>query len=232
VNSHTLSAKGKIMAKDAKIGQLVLALGQLREEAIGSLVDLARRFSGDDGRDWESLVSGAVKEGLKKTVVAAAVAAALLVLVGNPVSISPSVEKFIAAKKLVVNTTPTSELKISYLGDNFKSWFLGKVEEPFAGSQLKLQKLRQNSVDKPILDELGGEEKAEVLLYEAFNFLKTADQNLWYLFYIKDAGRRLCAVNARWDGGGWCLRADEFHDPHHWGADARVVSRNFDPVSA
>lgn len=213
------------MAKDAKIGQLVLALGQLREEAVGSLVDLARRFSGDDGRDWESLVSSAVKAGLKKTVVAAAVATALLVLVGNPVTIPLSTQPFIADEKLVVNTGSDAELKINYLGDNLKSLFLDKVEESFAGSQLKVQKLSQNSVDGPIMNKLGGEAAAETTLCEMFEFLKNAP-HAGYIFYIKDAGERLRAVNARWRADGWYLNACELHYPYEWDSDFCVVSRN------
>lgn len=51
----------------------------------------------------------------------------LLFPVGDTNAIPPSNQNFIAAQKLVVNTGPDAELKIIYLGENFKSGFLGKV---------------------------------------------------------------------------------------------------------
>jgi hypothetical protein len=152
----------------------------------------------------------------------------LLTQVGSLITVLPSTENFIAAEKLKINTSPSAELKICFFGYNFKSWFLGKVEESFAGSQLKIQKMSQNSVDHLILNELGSEEKAETTLCEMFEFLKTADQNLFYLFYIKDVGGRLRAVYALRRDGGWCLSA--FVLSSHCNADFHVVSRNFDPV--
>lgn len=59
-----------------------------------------------------------------------------------------------------------------------------------------------------------------------FQFLKTADHKLWYMFYIKDVNERLRPVDADWDGGGWVLSAVEFHDQVVRGADNHVLSRN------
>jgi hypothetical protein len=159
-----------------------------------------------------------------KTVIAQAVQK-LLTQVGDPITISPSTGNFITAEKLTINVGESSELKISYVGDNLESWFLGKVEEPFSGSQLKIQKLSQDSVDQPIFDELGSEEKAETTLYEMFEFLKTAERKC-YIFYIKDASGRLRAVTTYWFDDGWVLRADEIHDPNPGDAVYHVMSRN------
>lgn len=37
-----------------------------------------------------------------------------------------------AKDRFVIDTSSNAKAKISFLGDNFKAWFLGKVEEPFA----------------------------------------------------------------------------------------------------
>ena len=63
---------------------------------------------------------------------------------------------FVARDRFVVNTGKKAPVKISYLGDNFKDWFLRKEEQAFEGSTLKYGKLSRSSVDGPILKELGG----------------------------------------------------------------------------
>lgn len=149
----------------------------------------------------------------------------LLTQIGDLVVIPTTETNFIAAEKFVFGTGSDTELKISYSGSNFQKWFLGKVENSRKVSKLKVQKLRKKSLDQPILDELGGEEKAETTLCEMFGFLKTAPHT-WYIFYVKDVSDRLRAVSAHWDNGGWGLSGYELHASFEWDADGHVVSLN------
>jgi len=135
----------------------------------------------------------------------------------------PKVGESIARDKFVVNTKNGAELKISYLGDNFQKWFLDKVEKDVSGCEMKVSKLLKNSPDKPILDELA--DKAENALAHVYEFLKTADKGVWYIFYVKDVNDRLRAVNADWDVDGWHVGADSVGDRYERNAGNHVVSR-------
>ena len=125
----------------------------------------------------------------------------------------------------------------SYLGDNFKHWFLegdGKTEEPIGGQTLRYAKLRKSSKDAPIIDELGSEAKAETTLTEMF-FLMEKQKNgeagallnngYTNIFYIKDASGMLRAVNVYWFDDGWRVHANAVGSPRRWIDGHRVFSR-------
>ena len=149
------------------------------------------------------------------------VLADLLELEGDPIRL-PAVDRFVARDKFVVDRN--GELPISYLGHNFKANFLGKTEEKVKKATLKRRKLLKSSLDAPILDALGGEKKAEVALAHAFEFLKTADRDRWYIFYVRDANGNLWAVRAYWDDRGWDVSAYSVSCPDGWDDGYRVVS--------
>lgn len=169
---------------------------------------------------------------LKK--VAKAIASALLVLVAT-VSVAATTVPFVAAEKFVINTKADANVSIYYLGSNFKTHFLGKTEKPFASSELNVHKLLKNALDKPIIEELGGEAKAETTLTEMFSLMEaqghgqkgTLLTNGWVnIFYIRDVNGVLWAVRCRWAGDGWDCRACSVADPREWAAGRQVVSRN------
>ena len=138
----------------------------------------------------------------------------------------PACGKFIAAEKLVIDTSETARVRISYLGDNFKEWFGEKVEENFAEAELKLSKLRKKSVDKPIMHELG--DKCEISLYGFYETLayKQAKGDLsWTVGYATDVNGVRRAVGACWYGVGWLVDAIAVDYPSPWFAGDVVVSR-------
>ncbi|MFA5109391.1 MAG: hypothetical protein WC458_02520 [Patescibacteria group bacterium] len=150
-------------------------------------------------------------------------------------SVSSTTEKFVAKDKFKVDTGKKAKVKISYLGDNFKEWFLGKTEDPFAGSTIYGRKLEKNSVDGPILQELGGNEAAETTLTEIYAAMEAQSNgengdsliNGWVnIFYIKDVNGTLRAVSVRWGGDGWGVFAGSVGGPDEWLAGGRVFSRN------
>lgn len=141
------------------------------------------------------------------------VATSLLEFVGTTI-ISETTEQFVARDKFVNDTSDKAELKISYLGNNFKKWFLDKKEAPMAESELRIQELKKSEVDGPIIAELGGEEKAKITLAELYGFLKQAEMSKWFVCYVPDKDGLLRAVCVYWYGVGWpvsptrsCIRA-------------------------
>src|SRR5580704_4916026 len=79
---------------------------------------------------------------------------------------------FAARNWFIVNTEKNSPVNISLLGDAFKAQFLGKVEPPHTGSTLRCSKLVNQAALGFIVQELGGEEKAETTLAELFSLMK------------------------------------------------------------
>ena len=141
-----------------------------------------------------------------------------------------------------------SSVKISYVGDNFKTWFYGKVEvqpnadetEPGEGpyrtlgengadkSVLCYYTLNRSSVDGPIIKELGGEDKVKTTLFHIAALMwKQPDGKQGALltngyaniFYVHDV-----AVFVLWYGNGWSVNAYSVEDPDGWYADYRVFS--------
>jgi hypothetical protein len=159
----------------------------------------------------------------------------LLLVIANTITVPATTEKFIAREKFVINTSRKANVLISFLGDNFNKWFIGKEEDPIAGQILRYGKLRKNSVDGPIITELGGEAKAETTLSELFHLmdiqwkgqkgilLTNGSANI---FYIKDVSGVLRAVNVRWNGDGWHVGAYSVENPDEWREGRLVFSRN------
>lgn len=147
--------------------------------------------------------------------------------------------KFVAKDNFVINTEDDAPVKISYLGDNFKDWFLsgdGKIEDSINEQTLRYAKLRKSSFDLRIITELGGEEKSETTLTEMFCLMKKQRNgesgtllNNGYanIFYIKDSADVLRPVRVCWDDGGWRVDAFSLEDPNGWcGGKYRVFYRN------
>ncbi len=161
----------------------------------------------------------------------------LLVPFGTTV-VSPTTTPFTAKDHFVVNTKRNAAVKIAYIWDDFTSWFMDKVEQPFEGSTLKFGTLSRSSVDAPIIAELGGEEKAETTLAEVFALMsnqpngeKGALLTNGYvnIFYVRDAKGVLRAVRVYWLAarGCWHVSAFSVSDPGTWDGGRQVFSRNY-----
>lgn len=154
------------------------------------------------------------------------------------VSVPATTELFVAKNKFVTNTSREAPVKINYIGDNFKEWFLfgdGKTKELIGERTLCYAKLRKGSTDAPIIAELGGEAKAETTLAEIFDLMaKQANgekgallNNGWAnIFYVCDQKGVLRAVDAYWRGVGWRVVACSVECPSGWGDGGQVFSRN------
>lgn len=144
-------------------------------------------------------------------------------------------QKFVAKYKF---RKDSKEVKFYGIWDNFTNRFLagnGKIEEPLGEQVLRYGNLTKNSVDGPIIEELGGEAKAETTLTELYDLLKKQangeDGDLLTngyanIFYIRDIEGVLRAVRVYWFDCGWDVYASSVGRPYVWHAGSRVFSRN------
>lgn len=162
------------------------------------------------------------------------VATSLLLKILGTVAV-PKTGEFSACDRFVVNTNAAARVKISYLDDNFLSWFRGKTEAPSGETDLRYYTLRRASVDLPIITELGGDAKAEITLAQIYALMKEQkngkagvllNDGHANIFYVRDVSSVLRAVDVDWDGGGWGVSADSVEGPDRWGDGHRVFSRN------
>lgn len=162
----------------------------------------------------------------------------------STVVVPATTSRFVAKEKFVRDTGRNTVVKISYLGDNFTTWFLsgdGKTEGPISEQTLRCHKLRQTSVDGPIIAELGGAEKSETTLAEMFALMEKQGKgedgvllNNSYanIFYIKNQNGVLPAVHVSWHGSGWHISASSVDSPCGWDYGLQVFSRNSDLKSS
>ena len=156
----------------------------------------------------------------------------LLELVGT-VTV-PAISPFIAREKFVVDTSKGAHAKVAYLGDNFKAWFLEKIEKPIAETVLRYAKLTRWALDDEIRKEIGAE-REETTLSQIYTLLKKQpngepgvllSNGYANIFYVNDAGGILRAVRVHWRGDGWYVYADFVTDPGGWRVGYQVFSRN------
>lgn len=215
----------------------------LREFTTGPLNQLIVNLGGQDGDQWEQQLKQFLRKepcwtnGSVTQVAQPKPAPSILELVST-VGVAATTSKLVAKEKFVVNTKRNAPVKISYLGDNFTAWFLngdGKTEDPISEQTLRYHKLRKSSVDGPIIEELGGEAKAETTLSEMFALMEKQGKgedgvllNNGYanIFYIRDSAGVLRAVIVFWNDDGWRVSADSVEVPVRWDVGSRVFSRN------
>lgn len=131
----------------------------------------------------------------------------------------PALEQLVARDRFAVDISPEAAVKIYSLGDNFKVWFFGKIEEPIGETVLCCNQLRRSPVDEPFMAEWGGEPesaKVETTLGQMFFLLEKQGKgepgallNTGYLniFYIRDTNGVFCIVGVSWHYYGWSVYA-------------------------
>lgn len=206
--------------------ELLVKLAKTSSEALGVICDLLGKLLSGEGGEYLSQLKKFLR---KEQCWVAGEIKKILKFVGN-VTIPATTKNFVAREKFVVNTSDEAEVKISYLGNNFKEWLLNKFEEPQAGIKLRYYRLLEASVDDPIIAELGGQDQAETTLTAMFSLMKKQGHgqkgklltdgkaNIFYIWGY--------AVSVGWDGGGWGVGANSVEGPSRWGAGGRVFSRN------
>lgn len=220
--------------------------GGMYGNVLGPVKDMVPKLSDPDDRlSWRKEFSRFLRkepcwtEGRRIQVAEPKPTSFILELVSTIV-VNATIDKLVAKEKFVRDTGGKAKVKISYFGGNFTSWFLngdGKTEDPISEQTLHYYKLRQYSVDGPIIDELGGAEKSETTLSEMFSLMEKQgkgedgvlmNNGCANIFYPKDSAGVLRAVHLRWYDGGWRIDTYSVDDPSMWSEGDRVFSRNSD----
>ena len=122
------------------------------------------------------------------------------------------------------------DVPIAWMGENAKRIVKGLSEAAVAEATLNRHKLLRNSVDIPIVVELGGAQNIRTIttswgqMYEA---MKTLDHDHVFVFYVPDADGTIWAARCCWGSGrgGWDVGANPVTCPSTWYAGSVVVSR-------
>ena len=125
-------------------------------------------------------------------------------------------------------------VKISYLGDNFQSWFAGVTYDNWPNTTLSGFDLTQSAQDSEIIEDLGGDANVEVTLCEIWRLMQRQasgqpgillTNGYWNVFYVRGKDGVLRAVNVNWRDNGWRVYASALGS-RWWHVDNRVFSRN------
>lgn len=137
-------------------------------------------------------------------------------------------EKFVAKDHL-------KEANVGWMGENFKRLFFDKVEENVGEAHLVAYNLERNSLDAPILAELG--DRAETSLAHMFNLIKKQSKGqsgvlltsgYANIFYVCGTDDSIWAVRAHWLSGVryWHVGACSVGSLPEWYSGYRVFSRD------
>jgi len=148
----------------------------------------------------------------------------------------PAIKKFVTAEKFREGKT-TDGVRIAFINYKFRTHFLPIVEENVYAMRMRNQKLCRNSLDTPIVTEIGGEEKAQTHLAQIWELLKrqgtgkplecgllvNGNANI---FYVRDINGVLCAVSANWSDfiDCWSVETLPVSISREWCADSQVIS--------
>jgi hypothetical protein len=197
----------------------------LREFASGPLNQLLVNLGGKDGDIWEEELKKFLrKQKCWKNKLFQPIGGIFLFATTSP---------FVASEKFTVNTGDDAPVKISCVWGNFKKQFYGKIENPREEINLHYGDLSQESQSKDVLFELGGKEKAEVLLQDVYALLKQQSKGKRGLlhidgkaniFYVRSKKGVLCVVNVFWSSDGWYLGAGSVESSSSYHAGNRLFS--------
>lgn len=124
---------------------------------------------------------------------------------------------------------------VGWMGDNFKKFFLGKVEESVGSDVIVVHRLEKDSRDAPIMTELG--DRVEIKLAQFFGLLEKQSKDeagpllvngYSNIAYITGSDGNLWAVGASWYSGNgyWIVGAYSVESPFGWRAGGQVLSRD------
>lgn len=210
------------------LGRIIPILTQVPVEMLGTLLDLLNRLVGENGqKTWKNL----------KHLLRGEFEIKLPVLIRwfGTTTTPPTTEKFVPKDKF---RKDSKEVKFYDFCGVFEEDFLsgnGKTERPLGEQELRYGDLIKNSLDSSILEELGGEKKAETTLTGLYDLLEkqakgspgvlltNGDVNI---FYIMNKRGVLCAVGVLWHSLGWLVHGSTVLSRDAWSAGYRVFSRN------
>ncbi|TSC96796.1 MAG: Uncharacterized protein Athens071426_533 [Parcubacteria group bacterium Athens0714_26] len=186
---------------------------------LGQIEAIVNKLGGMEG--VQQFLSGTL-------VVAKTTAFALLERVGI-VNLS-DIGKFVSREHFTIDN---KEVKIAWIGDNFRNNFLSKVEEAQAKTTLCISKLKKSSLDALIMIELGSVTETTLAnIWQMFKKQPNGESGKLLIdghaniFYVCDAKGVFWAVRVYWDGDGWDVNALSVEDSDGWCGGNLVFSRN------
>ena len=207
-------------------------------EIHGPYKQLLTNLQGDNGQEWlDALNRFLRKENPWEKP-------KLLRLLGST-TVPARVTAFIARDHFKVTKGKEDKVKISFIGDNFTTYFLSgnsKAEAPAVAHELAHHELTKRSLDVPIVTELGGEAPAESTLADIWTKMEAQgggeDGDLLTknyaanIFYVRGAAGELRVVRVRWNVDGWHVYANPVSNPNEWHEGSRVFASNSCTVAA
>lgn len=109
------------------------------------------------------------------------------------------------------------EAGVVWMGENFKTQFLGLEVPATEDVELAVRRLEEASLDAPILAELGDKAEISVSQFRAF-LMENRGSSEWFIFYLTGRDGKLWAVGVHWyiGHGGWDVSACSMTDPYGW----------------
>jgi len=209
--------------------------GELYESITGQLFEIGRQLRQPKGYPFDpgvlqKYLQNAIEGRFNQVIKVVTPDDKILEFVST-VTVSATTKKFVV-RDYVQKLRKTKNV---YASSNFEKLFFDKTVEPISEQELNYHKLTKNSVDGPIIDELGGEAKVETTLAEMFSLIAlqpngedgvSLTNGYANVFYIRDVVGVLRAVCCRWGDGGWHLYAGSVVAPFAWRGGGQVFSRN------
>ena len=226
--------------KKARMFDLLITVGELVRDGrrdIDEVCDVLQVIK-DEQDGAEQLLAALQQRAIRKPAPKPMEPEPLLEALGT-VKIYSTSEQFIARNKFVLNYGRKAKpgVRIAYLGDNFKVWYLDKVEEPMPETVLRYAKLTRPARDDDIRAEIGAEFE-QTALAQIFGLMSDQPNgepgilltDLWNVFYVPDIHGSLRAVSVHWhtSAGGWRVFARSVENPSRWAGGNRGFSRNSD----
>lgn len=197
------------------MSELMLDVGQANE------IKLAARKAGATNADLKALC----KDGMFDAI--------LPVLRGRAKVVVNSILTFLRAVQISAQAATTTskeyfeEARVAWISDNFQNQFLGLEVAESPEADLVVSRLEEDTLDVPILAELG--DKAEISPSQFRAFLAAnRGSTEYFIFYLRGKNGELWAVRARWHAGygGWRVSAHSVSRPDGWYTGSLVLSRN------
>ena len=231
--------KEKTMSK-SELADTGIVLAQVGQKIAHAVVD-----NGGTDSNTKTVLS---KEGLARDIamlilgkvkVVVIEVSKILRLVKSEIAIPAVTEPFVVADHFqenigsgVVKPWKKGEVKISYVGDNFKTHFLGQVVGVRDGQILSCHQLVKNSYDTVMRAELGiGIETDLACLWSLLEQKPEGEEGVLLtdgytnIFYITDVSGVVRTVNVQWSSDGWRVSSRDLND-NHWVAEYQVFSRD------
>ena len=135
--------------------------------------------------------------------------------------------KFIVRQKFVVDTKTTFQPRIRFIGDNFRTWYFGAVEEITTCVKLTSFILEERMSDENVIIKIGGVDRALTWLQDIFGILEeqplgpkssTGDlltNGYANIFFVPQVVEKLDGNQYRYSGldGKWVI--EEVKDPKY-----------------